>query len=123
MRKCYVSVFTVKKEESIQATGVSTCRITIQTACGGLVNLILHDVLYVHDVCRILLSVSKLSQNQFQVVMLTVQFSTHVILMVEVEVISRTVNSNHSCGNLFHVQTCADAKIKRHDRVENKWIC
>ena len=25
-------------------------------------------------------------------------------------------------GTLFHVQTCADAKIKRHDRVEYKWI-
>ena len=26
-------------------------------------------------------------------------------------------------GTLFHVQTCADAEIRRHDRVENKWIC
>jgi hypothetical protein len=26
-------------------------------------------------------------------------------------------------GSLFHVQTCADADIRRHDRVENKWIC
>ena len=26
-------------------------------------------------------------------------------------------------GTLFHVQTCADAEIRRHDRTENKWIC
>ncbi len=26
-------------------------------------------------------------------------------------------------GTLFHVQTCADADIRRQDRVENKWIC
>ena len=25
-------------------------------------------------------------------------------------------------GNLFHVHTCAEAEIKRHDRAENKWI-
>ncbi len=26
-------------------------------------------------------------------------------------------------GTLFHVQTCADAEIRRHARAENKWIC
>jgi hypothetical protein len=26
-------------------------------------------------------------------------------------------------GGLFHVQTCADAEVKRFDQVENKWIC
>ena len=69
MRKCNVSVSTAKKGESIQAIGIGNCKITTQTANGELVNLILHDVLYVPDARRNLLSVSKLSQDRFQVVL------------------------------------------------------
>ena len=49
MRKCNVSVSTAKKGGSIQAIGIGNCKITTQTANGELVNLILHDVLYVPD--------------------------------------------------------------------------
>jgi hypothetical protein len=56
MRKCS----TAKKGKLILKIGVGNCKITTQTANGKLVNLILHDVLYVPDARRNLMSVSKL---------------------------------------------------------------
>ncbi len=61
MRKCNVSVSTAKKGESIQAIEIGNCKVTTQTANGEIMNLILHDVLYIPDKRRNLLSVSKLS--------------------------------------------------------------
>ncbi len=58
-----------KLGESIQAIGIGDCKITTQTENGELVNLILHDVLYVPDARRNLLSVGRLSQDRFQVVL------------------------------------------------------
>ena len=69
MKKCNISVSTAKKGESIQAIGIGNCKISTQTANGELVNLILYDALYVPDARRNLLSVTKLSQDRFQVVM------------------------------------------------------
>ena len=74
MKKCNVSVSTAKKGESILAIGVGNCQISTQTANGELVNLVLHDVLYVPEARRNLLSVNKLSQDRFQV-QLTTRFS------------------------------------------------
>ncbi len=45
------------------AIGIGNCQITTQATIGALVNLILHDVLYVPEARRNLLSVSKLSQD------------------------------------------------------------
>ena len=125
MRKCNVSVSTAKKGESIQAIGIGNCKITTQTANGELVNLILHDVLYVPDARRNLLSVSKLSQDRFQVVLP----ADNSIFRPGIYNCRKSKSSVEQSipiipvGTLFHVQTCADAEIKRHDRVENKWIC
>jgi hypothetical protein len=125
MRKCNVSVSTAKKGESILAIGVGNCKITTQTANGELVNLILHDVLYVPDARRNLLSVSKLSQDRFQVVLP----ADNSIFRPGIYNCRKSKSSVEQSipiipvGTLFHVQTCADAEIRRHDRVENKWIC
>jgi hypothetical protein len=125
MRKCNVSVSTAKKGESIQAIGIGNCKITTQTANGELVNLILHDVLYVPDARRNLLSVSKLAQDRFQVVLP----ADNSIFRPGIYNCRKSKSSVEQSipiipvGTLFHVQTCADAEIKRHDRVENKWIC
>jgi hypothetical protein len=125
MKKCNISVSTAKKGESIMAIGVGNCQITTQTASGELVNLVLHDVLYVPEARRNLLSVSKLSQDRFQVVMP----AGNSIFQPGIYNCRKTKSSvEHSIpiipvGSLFHVQTCADAEIRRHDRVENKWIC
>ncbi len=61
--------FHSEKGETIQAIGIGSCQITTQAANGELVNLILHDTLYVPDARRNLLSVSKLAQDRFQVVL------------------------------------------------------
>ena len=125
MKKCNVSVSTAKKGESILAIGIGNCQITTQAANGTFVNLILHDVLYVPEARRNLLSVSKLSQDRFQVVMP----ADNSIFRPGIYNCRKSKSSvEHSIpivpvGSLFHVQTCADAEIRRHDRVENKWIC
>ena len=125
MKKCNVSISTAKKGETIQAIGIGNCQITTQTANGELVNLILHDTLYVPDARRNLLSVSKLAQDRFQVV-LPADNSLFRPGIYNCRKMKSSVE--HSIpiipvGSLFHVQTCADAEIKRHDRAENKWIC
>ena len=125
MKKCNVSISTAKKGETIQAIGIGNCQITTQNANGELVNLILHDTLYVPDARRNLLSVSKLAQDRFQVVLP----ADNSLFRPGIYNCRPTKTSvEHSIpiipvGSLFHVQTCADAEIKRHDRVENKWIC
>ena len=69
MRKCNISISTAKKGESLQAIGMGNCQITILTASGELSRLVLHDVLYVPDARRNLLSVSKRAQDRFQTVL------------------------------------------------------
>ncbi len=125
MRKCNVSVSTAKKGESIQAIGIGNCKITTLIANGELVNLILHDVLYVPDARRNLLSVSKLSQDRFQVVyQWIIRFSIQGFIIVE----NRSQQSNSQL-QLFLWEPCfmykpvQMQKPKRHDRVEKKWIC
>jgi hypothetical protein len=68
IRKCNISISTAKKGETLQAIGIENCKIAVQTANGDLVNLILHDVLYVPEARRNVLSASKLAQDRFQVV-------------------------------------------------------
>jgi hypothetical protein len=103
---------------------MGNCQITILTASGELSTLVLHDVLYVPDARRNLLSVSKLAQDRFQ----TVLPSNDSIFCPGIYNCRKNKSSaEHSIpivqvGNLFHVHTCADAEIKRHDRAENKWI-
>ena len=124
MRKCNISISTAKKGESLQAIGMGNCQITILTASGELSRLVLHDVLYVPDARRNLLSVSKLAQDRFQ----TVLPANDSIFCPGIYNCRKNKSSaEHSIpivqvGNLFHVHTCADAEIKRHDRAENKWI-
>ena len=69
MKKCNISVSTAKKGEVLQATGIGNCQITVMTSSGELTKLVLHDVLYVPEARRNLLSTSKLSQDRFQVVL------------------------------------------------------
>ncbi len=124
MWKCNVSVSTAKKGESIPAIGVGNCKITTQTANSELVKLILHDVLYVPDARQNLLSVNKLSQDQFLVLP-----ADNSIFLPNIYNCRKSKSSVEQSipiipvGTLFHVQTCADAEIRRHYRVENKWIC
>jgi hypothetical protein len=69
MKKCNISVSTAKKGEVLQATGIGNCQITVMKSSGELTKLVLHDVLYVPESRRNLLSTSKLSQDRFQVVL------------------------------------------------------
>jgi hypothetical protein len=52
MKKCNISISTAKKGETVQAIGIGDCRIAALTANGDLVNLVLHDVLYVPEALR-----------------------------------------------------------------------
>ncbi len=88
-------------------------------------NRILRDVLYVPDARQIwsknlnLLSLSKLCQDRFQVV-LPANNSIFRPGIYNYRKSNSTVEESIpiiSVGTLFHVQTCADAEIKRHDRV------
>ncbi len=86
--------------------------------------LVLHDVLYVPDARRNILSVSKLAQDRFQTVL---PANDSVFCPGIFNCRKNKSSAEHSIpivqvGNLFHVHTCADAEIKRHDRAENKWI-
>jgi hypothetical protein len=69
MKKRNVSVSTVKKGESVQIIGIGNGKITTQTAKGDLVIFILHDDLYVPYARQNLLSIKKMSQERFQVVL------------------------------------------------------
>ena len=69
IKKCNISISTAKKGETLQAVGIGDCKVAVQTANGDLVNLILHDMLYVPEARRNLLSASKLAQDRFQVVL------------------------------------------------------
>ena len=124
MKKCNISISTAKKGESLHAIGIGNCKIAVMTANGTLVNLLLHDVLYVPEARRNLLSVSKLSQDQFQVVM---PANNSIFCPGIYNCRKGKTSLEHSIpiasvGNLFHVHTCSDAEVKRHDRPENKYI-
>ena len=66
MKKCNISSSIAKEGETLQAIGIGDCKITVITAHGDLVNLILHDVLYVPEAQQNLLRGSQLSQDRFQ---------------------------------------------------------
>ena len=124
MKKCNISVSTAKKGEVLQATGIGNCQITVMTSSGELTKLVLHDVLYVPESRRNLLSTSKLSQDRFQVVFPAKDsiFSPGIYnCRKHKSSVEHSIPIAH-VGNLFHVHTCAEAEIKRHDRAENKWI-
>ena len=57
MRKCNISISTTKKGENLQAIGIGDCKIAVWDFANGelviVVNLILHDVLYVPKARRI----------------------------------------------------------------------
>ena len=124
MKKCNISVSTAKKGEVLQAVGVGNCQITVLTVGGELTKLVLHDVLYVPEARRNLLSTSKLSQDRFQVVFPSRDsiFSPGIYNCHKNKSSVEYSIPNAHVGNLFHVHTCAEAEIKRHDRAENKWI-
>ena len=108
----------------LQAIGIGDCKIAVLTANGDLVNLVLHDVLYVPEARRNLLSGSQLSQDQFQVV-LPAKDSLFCPGIYNCR--KNKTSVEHSIpivavGSLFHIHTCADAEIKRHDRKDNLYI-
>ena len=124
MKKCNISISTAKKGETLQAIGIGDCKIAVQTANGDLVNLVLHDVLYVPEARRNLLSGSQLSKDRFQVVLPAHDsvFSPRIYNCRK-----NKISVEHSIpivavGSLFHIHTCADAEIKRHDRKDNLYI-
>ena len=70
------------------------------------------------------MSTSKLSQDRFQVVF---PAKDSIFNPGIYNCRKNKSSAEHSIpiahvGNLFHVHTCAEAEIKRHDRAENKWI-
>ena len=124
MKKCNISVSTAKKGETLQAVGSGDCKIAVQTANGDLVNLVLHNVLYVPDARRNLLSGSELAKDRFQVVL---PANDSVFCPGIYNCRKNKTSVGHSIpivavGSLFHIHTCADAEIKRHDRKDNLYI-
>jgi hypothetical protein len=71
------------------------------------------------------MSVSKLSQDRFQVAF-PADNSISLAGINNCRMPKSSVDPSSPIipvGSLFHVQNCADAEIKRCDQVENKWIC
>ena len=91
------------------------------TASGEFTELVLRDVLYVPEARRNLLSVSKLSQYRFQVVL---PANDSIFCPGIYNCRKNKSSAEHSIpgGNLFHVDTCAEAEIKGHDQAGKKWI-
>ena len=57
-----------QKGRNFTGNWIGDCKIAVYIANGDLVNLILHDVLYVPEALWNLLSCSQLSQDHFQIV-------------------------------------------------------
>ena len=125
LKKCDLTVSTVKKGEVVKALGVGTIELKVRNTDGDFESLLLNNTLWIPDGRRNLLSLSHLRKMGYQTIFPPDDKMNHLSQSLPG---IHNLNKQSSVipiiptGSLFAIRTINDGEILRSQRKQNLWL-